>query len=83
MMGVPPLPDANPDDVPYFECACPQVNGAYCDDGNACSQTDTCEGGVCNGGDPVVCTASDQCHDAGTCNPSDGTCSNPPAVGGA
>jgi cysteine-rich repeat protein len=25
----------------------------------------------------VVCTALDQCHDAGTCNPANGTCANP------
>jgi hypothetical protein len=27
---------------------------------------------------PVVCTASDQCHAAGTCDPATGRCSNPP-----
>jgi hypothetical protein len=25
----------------------------------------------------VTCTASDQCHDPGTCNPANATCSNP------
>lgn len=52
-------------------------NGAACDDGNACTQTDTCQSGVCMGNNPVVCTASDQCHYAGTCNPGTGACSNP------
>ena len=52
-------------------------NTASCDDGNACTQVDTCGGGTCNGSDPVVCTASDQCHVAGTCDPSSGRCSNP------
>ena len=33
--------------------------------------------GVCTGGNPVVCTASDQCHVAGTCDPKTGMCSNP------
>jgi len=26
---------------------------------------------------PVICTALDECHDAGTCNASTGVCSNP------
>src|SRR5581483_11754008 len=52
-------------------------NGTPCTDGNACTQTDTCQGGVCTGSNAVVCTASDQCHDAGTCNPLSGQCSNP------
>jgi hypothetical protein len=33
---------------------------------------------VCTGGNPVVCTA-DQCHMAGTCDPTTGLCSNPTA----
>src|SRR5207248_1529039 len=57
-------------------------NTASCDDGDACTQTDTCQSGVCTGGDPVVCSASDQCHVAGTCDPASGTCSNPPKANG-
>src|SRR5262249_53902646 len=52
-------------------------DGAACNDGNACTQTDTCQGGVCSGGNAIVCTAQDQCHDAGVCNPATGACSNP------
>jgi hypothetical protein len=52
-------------------------NGTACSDGNSCTQSDTCQGGVCTGSNPVVCTASDQCHTAGTCDPSTGICSNP------
>jgi hypothetical protein len=52
-------------------------NGTACNDGDKCTQTDTCQGGVCTGSDPVVCTAQDQCHDVGTCNPSTGQCTNP------
>src|SRR5262249_36889904 len=48
-----------------------------CNDGNACTQQDFCRGGVCTGTNPVVCAALDQCHDAGTCDPASGTCSNP------
>jgi hypothetical protein len=33
--------------------------------------------GLCANSFPVVCTASDQCHTAGTCNPLSGVCSNP------
>ncbi len=54
-----------------------QSNGTTCNDGNACTQTDTCENGACSGANPVVCMALDQCHDAGTCNTSTGACTNP------
>src|SRR5439155_503346 len=52
-------------------------DGSACTDGNACTRTDACQRGVCMGSNPVVCPAPDQCHDAGTCNPGTGTCSNP------
>jgi hypothetical protein len=54
-------------------------DGQPCDDGDACTQTDTCQGGQCVGGNPVVCTASDQCHVAGVCDPGTGLCSDPAA----
>ena len=60
-----------------------KADGVACNDGDACTQTDTCQTGACAGGNPVVCTASDQCHDAGACNPADGTCSNPTKSDGA
>ena len=58
------------------------ANGTSCNDGNSCTQTDTCQSGACTGNNPVVCTASDQCHVAGTCNPQTGQCSNPTAANG-
>ena len=58
-------------------------NGTGCNDGNACTQTDTCQNGSCIGANPVVCTASDQCHDAGVCDPRTGVCSNPAKADGA
>ncbi len=61
----------------------PVANGTSCDDGDACTQTDTCQSGVCTGGNSVICTALDQCHDAGTCNPATGACSNPNKLNGA
>ena len=54
-----------------------KADGATCNDGNACTRTDTCQAGTCTGTRPVVCTASDQCHAVGTCDPSSGVCSNP------
>src|SRR5207253_3254947 len=60
-----------------------KANGSTCNDGNACTQTDTCQSGVCTGSNPVACTASDQCHTAGTCDPATGTCSNPAKANGS
>ncbi|MEZ4265742.1 MAG: lamin tail domain-containing protein [Myxococcota bacterium] len=60
----------------------PAANGTTCDDGNLCTQTDTCNGGTCVGSNPVVCTASDACHVAGTCFSVTGLCSDPPAPNG-
>ena len=50
------------------------ANGTSCDDGNACTQRDTCQGGVCKGND-VLCPPPDPCHNPGGCNPTTGTCS--------
>jgi hypothetical protein len=55
----------------------PKPNGSHCEDGNACTQSDTCQAGACVGGPAVVCSASDACHQAGVCDPSTGMCSNP------
>jgi hypothetical protein len=52
-------------------------NGQWVDNVVITSTTATCIGGT-----PVVCTASDQCHVAGTCNPASGTCDNPAAPNG-
>src|SRR5262249_11684575 len=40
-------------------------NGRACNDGSACTQTDTCQAGACVGTNPIVCSALDQCHVAG------------------
>ncbi|APR88448.1 Thiamin-phosphate pyrophosphorylase [Minicystis rosea] len=61
---------------------CALFTGTTCNDGNACTQTDTCQAGVCTGGNPVTCTASDACHAAGSCNPATGMCSNPSKANG-
>src|SRR5207247_5784873 len=61
----------------------PVADGTECDDGNGCTQSDTCQGGTCTGANPVVCTAQDQCHDAGICDPATGLCSSPAKADGA
>src|SRR4029078_8826850 len=48
-----------------------------------CTQSDSCQAGVCAGANPVVCAASDQCHAAGVCSPATGTCSNPNKADGS
>jgi hypothetical protein len=52
-------------------------DGSTCDDGNACTVSDSCQAGVCKSGTARQCPATDQCHDAGTCTASTGTCTNP------
>src|SRR6185436_3269890 len=54
-----------------------------CDDNDLCTQTDRCRSGICSGENPVICEASDQCHEAGDCNPETGACSNPAKENGA
>ena len=61
----------------------PKADGTACNDANACTRVDTCSQGVCSGANPLVCTAGDQCHDAGACDPKSGLCSNPPKPDGA
>jgi hypothetical protein len=66
-------------------CSPPQPveDGTTCDDGNACTQSDSCQAGTCTGASPVVCTTGDACQVAGVCNPETGACSAPtPATDG-
>jgi hypothetical protein len=58
------------------------ANGTGCNDGNACTQSDSCQNGACTGSNPVTCTASDACHVAGACDPGTGACTNPVAANG-
>lgn len=58
------------------------ADGTGCDDGDACTLSDTCLAGACTGTDPITCSASDACHDAGTCDPATGICSDPMAADG-
>ncbi|MFO0760213.1 MAG: hypothetical protein U0359_27275 [Byssovorax sp.] len=60
-----------------------KADGTSCNDGNGCTQTDTCMAGACIGQNPVACMAQDQCHDAGVCAPATGVCSSPSKADGA
>src|SRR5262249_16692054 len=53
----------------------PTTDGTACNDSDACTRTDVCQAGACVGTNPLPCSASDQCHVAGTCDPATGACS--------
>src|SRR6266403_2231916 len=60
-----------------------KTNGPAWNENNACTSGETCQNGSC--GSPtstVTCTALDQCHVAGTCDPTTGVCSNPAKTNG-
>jgi hypothetical protein len=62
-------------------CSNPVVaDGTGCNDGNGCTQIDTCLAGTCVGSNAVECRPADECHVAGTCDPQTGVCSNPPSA---
>jgi len=58
-------------------------DGSPCDDGNLCTRTDQCQGGICVGSDPRTCEALDDCHLAGVCYPLTGECTHPVKANGA
>lgn len=62
---------------------CTPRTGNICNDGDACTQTDTCQAGVCTGANPVTCMEMDQCHDVGVCDTMTGLCSNPVKTDGS
>lgn len=68
---------------PPTGCAHANADGTSCNDNNPCTQNDQCSGGVCTPGTPLACPASDDCHQAGTCDTTSGTCTNPPVKDGA
>ncbi len=57
-------------------CAASGSDGTPCNDASACTLNDVCASGSCVG-TALVCVAQDACHDAGSCSPSTGMCSNP------
>ncbi|MEZ4224258.1 MAG: FG-GAP repeat protein [Polyangiaceae bacterium] len=58
------------------------ADATVCDDGDGCTQTDTCKAGTCSGANPVVCVAEDDCHEVGGCDSLTGSCSNPSKTDG-
>ena len=58
---------------------CKLFSGPSCNDGNACTNTDTCQSGVCAGSNPVICLVPDACHATGVCATATGLCSHPQA----
>jgi hypothetical protein len=76
--------DAGVCDAGTGACSNPaKADGSACSDGNACTQVDACQSGACLGASPVICAASDQCHDAGVCDTGTGACSNPAKADGS
>ena len=65
-------------------CSTPlSTNGKDCSDGDACTLTDKCVGGVCTPtGGTTQCHALDQCHVVGVCDHQSGVCSNPAKTDG-
>jgi alpha-tubulin suppressor-like RCC1 family protein/chitodextrinase len=53
-------------------------DGTPCDDNNACTLHDTCQGGVCVSSSTTSCPPLNQCFLAGVCNPLSGVCSASP-----
>ena len=63
--------------------ALPANEGGSCNDGEACTQNDTCGGGVC-AGTPVDCSPFGDACNLSTCNPATGACQIAPTnEGGA
>jgi hypothetical protein len=63
-------------------CSNPNApNGTPCTDGNGCTQTDTCQVGVCVGSNPLGCNDNDPCT-TDSCNPGTGACVHPNAPDG-
>jgi len=72
--------DHNPctNDSCVAEVGCVFVfNTAPCDDGNPCTTGDTCWGGSCSPGAPVVCDDQNPCTDD-SCDPQAGGCAHVP-----
>ena len=63
------------------KCTSPVLpDGTLCNDGISSTRDDQCATGRCVGVErckDIRCTASDNCHDVGVCNPATGLCSDP------
>jgi len=64
-------------------CVLQSVNeGGVCDDGDLCTENDSCSAGFCSGG-PVDCSGLDDSCNFGVCIPSTGSCELQPGNEGA
>lgn len=54
-----------------------QDDGSCACQGSSCGGCRACEDGACVPDPSVVCEPSDQCHEAGVCDPETGACTNP------
>ena len=59
----------------------PKTDGTKCDDGDFCTDDDTCHAGMCIGGNPHKCPDKDACH-PGTCDKQTQKCSTDSAPDG-
>ncbi len=63
-----------------FDCDDADCERLECNDGNACTDQETCNAGVCGDGAPRSCTAG-TCE-VSVCNPTTGECDRSPALAG-
>lgn len=63
---------------PETGCKYTPLNSGDCSDDDLCTRADKCTNGECVG-TPVTCSALDDCHLAGACDPETGACSDPRA----
>lgn len=82
------LPSTCDDQNPCTDDTCDLAAGCThgsttkpCDDGNPCTVADTCDGGVCQPGDPVICDDENACT-VGSCEPATGGCGFAPLEDG-
>lgn len=61
---------------------CTSLDGVNCNDESGCSLNDMCQSGTCSGTSSVVCSALDECHDAGVCDPTTSQCNHPEKADG-
>jgi hypothetical protein len=85
VLGTPP--DCDDDNPCTLDCnpnsGCIQVplaDDTGCDDGNQCTKSDTCQGGVCTAGEPRTCNDGNDCT-TDTCDPAHGCAHEPIATG--
>ncbi len=67
-----------------LNCVYPNApEGSQCDDGDACTLSDTCSQGQCAPGPALVCPAPASCRQPGVCQPDTGACTYDQSPDGA